>query len=312
MGEFTDALAVSVDDAGDWTAEVAEGWDIGGHPHGGYLMALAARIALGVTGREHPLSVTAHFLRSPAMAPVAARTSLLRTGRMTAVAAVDLYQAGRPVLASHTTAGAVPGSPTPVFRDGGAPVLPPPADCFALDDPAYRLRSNLHRLVDMRLDPATASWQAGSPSGTAAMRGWVRLADGSAPDPLFLLLALDALPPIALDFGASGWVPTVELSALIRAVPAPGWLRVVMRTRLIDDGWFDEDMEVWDSADRLVAQGRQLAVFRSQPADLPPRYPLGSGVPGRERRLGAGEPESRARTASAEYPIPAQDTPASR
>ncbi|ONH24344.1 hypothetical protein [Pseudofrankia asymbiotica] len=36
MGEFEKAIAAEVDDAGAWTAEVAEGWDIDGHPHGGY------------------------------------------------------------------------------------------------------------------------------------------------------------------------------------------------------------------------------------------------------------------------------------
>ena len=34
-----------------------------------------------------------------------------------------------------------------------------------------------------------------------------------------------------------------------------------MRTRaqLVADGWFDEDVAVWDSTGRLVAQARQLA-----------------------------------------------------
>ena len=46
----------------------------------------------------------------------------------------------------------------------------------------------------------------------------------------------------------------------MRARPAPGWLRVLHATRNLAGGMFEEDCEVWDSADRLVAQSRQLAL----------------------------------------------------
>src|SRR5690606_15924769 len=51
----------------------------------------------------------------------------------------------------------------------------------------------------------------------------------------------------------------VELTWHMRAMPAPGWLTVIASGRLIADGWFDEDAEVWDSQGRLVAQSRQIA-----------------------------------------------------
>ena len=57
-------------------------------------------------------------------------------------------------------------------------------------------------------------------------------------------------------------MPTIELTTHIRARPAPGWLRVVLRTRLLVDGYLDEDAEVWDEEDRLVAMSRQLALLQ--------------------------------------------------
>jgi hypothetical protein len=39
-------------------------------------------------------------------------------------------------------------------------------------------------------------------------------------------------------------------------------VRVLQRARLLRDGWLDEECEIWDSADRLVAQARQLAGYR--------------------------------------------------
>ena len=67
-------------------------------------------------------------------------------------------------------------------------------------------------------------------------------------------------PPVTFDLGRPGWAPTLELTVHVRAVPAPGWLRVSHRTRNVAGGMFEEDCEVWDSAGRLVAQSRQLAM----------------------------------------------------
>ena len=70
---------------------------------------------------------------------------------------------------------------------------------------------------------------------------------------------VDALPPVTFDLGLIGWAPTLELTAHVRAKPAPGWLKVRHATRNMAGGMFEEDCEVWDSAGRLVAQSRQLA-----------------------------------------------------
>jgi hypothetical protein len=92
------------------------------------------------------------------------------------------------------------------------------------------------------------------------MRAYFRLRDQAYdPDGVLLALAVDALPPVVLNTGLYGWSPTVELTWHMRAVPAPGWLSLHASGRLVSDGWFDEDVEVWDSAGKLVAQSRQIA-----------------------------------------------------
>jgi hypothetical protein len=91
------------------------------------------------------------------------------------------------------------------------------------------------------------------------MRAHFRLRQAYDPDAILLALAVDALPPVVLNTGAHGWSPTVELTWHMRAVPAPGWLTLHGSGRLVSDGWFDEEVEVWDSAGRLVAQSRQIA-----------------------------------------------------
>jgi hypothetical protein len=112
---------------------------------------------------------------------------------------------------------------------------------------------------DLRLDPATAGWARGRPSGRALIQAWFRLHDEREPDPLALLLAVDAMPPVTFELGRMGWAPTLELTVHVRARPAPGWLRLRHETRNLAGGMFEEDCEVWDAAGRLVAQSRQLA-----------------------------------------------------
>ena len=57
------------------------------------------------------------------------------------------------------------------------------------------------------------------------------------------------------------WTPTVELTTHVRARPAPGWLRCRFSTHFIAGGFLEEEGELWDETDRLVAHFRQLALL---------------------------------------------------
>ena len=84
-------------------------------------------------------------------------------------------------------------------------------------------------------------------------------------------MVVDALPPVTFDLGLPGWAPTLELTAHVRARPAPGWAIVRHATRNISGGQFEEDCEVWDSEGHLVAMSRQLALLPAHRLTRPPR-----------------------------------------
>ena len=123
-------------------------------------------------------------------------------------------------------------------------------------------RNGILEQLEIRLDPATAAWTRGSFGGGAEVRAWVRSATGREVDPLMLLTVADALPPVTFELGIPGWVPTLELTVYLRALPVQGWLRCVQRARLVHGGWLDEECEVWDASGQLVVQARQLAGYR--------------------------------------------------
>ena len=269
---------------GSTRLDLPDTWAYGaGVLHGGWLLEMLAGAALALTEHPHPLAVSAHYAAAPRVGAGDLEVESLREGRSVATLRTRLSQEGRPKVEALVTAGRLPDAgTTPFLADGAPPALPPREDCVRNEIGAGQARNGITEQLDVLLDPATALWASGGSGGgsggtaggvadgadevqaeaRAEVRAWVRAVDGREPDPLMLLTVADALPPVTFDLGITGWVPTLELTVLVRAVPVPGWLRVVQRARLIHGGWLDEECEVWDSADQLVAQSRQLAAYR--------------------------------------------------
>ncbi|MCC3767155.1 thioesterase family protein [Streptomyces sp. UNOC14_S4] len=252
-------------------ADVSPGWTILGAANGGYLLALIGRALGDALPHPDPFSVTAHYLSATRPGPAVVRTELVRTGRSLSTGQASLVQHAEDgteierirVLATYGDLDAVTDD---VRTTAEPPAMPPYEHCPGNgngngngDSPAPADAPAIFGRLDIRLDPATAGWAVGTPSGQGEMRAWFGLADGRPADALSLLLAVDALPPTAFEMGLSGWVPTVELTTHVRRRPAPGPVRVSITTRNLAGGYLEEDAEVWDSEDRLVAQSRQLA-----------------------------------------------------
>lgn len=255
--------------------ELTEGWAIGTAVNGGITMAIMAaglRPVLDQDGR-HPdcLAMSAYFLSAARPGPYGVEAHPVRAGRTMSTGEVSLWQVdekGEPAerVRALATFADLAAMSEPVRRQSEAPSLPPPEKCVGTDDLPegsgdFTLPEIMNR-VDLRLEPETAMWGIGQPSLAGRMRGWIRFRDGREPDALSLLYFLDALPPVAFDLGLLGWAPTLELSAHIRAHPAPGWLKVELSTENFSATLLEEDARIWDSTGRLVAQSRQLAAVR--------------------------------------------------
>lgn len=267
--EFDRESAVTRREPGVYDIEFTDRWSIGDAVNGGFLLAVIARALADTLPHGDPFSVSAHYLTATGPGPAVVRTETVRSGRTLSTGQASLLQyddEGNEVerIRVLATYGDLAELPDDVRTSAEPPAIPPIDQCFGPQDspePVPGSPAIGERLL-LKLDPAVLGWALGSPSGQGVSRGWFGLADGRHPDPFSLLLAVDALPPTAFELGLSGWVPTVELTVHIRCRPAPGPLRVSITTRNLAGGFLEEDAEVWDSADRLVAQSRQLAKAR--------------------------------------------------
>ena len=246
-----------------YRAEIHEGWDIGGNANGGYVLAIAGRAMADAVGRR-PLSITAHYLAPAPPGPCEIVVTTVRAGRRLATCTASLVQGDRELIRVLGTFG-TPADGGVRIMDGGPPDLPPYDECISRAEAAgapdgFPVSGLMDRLA-VRMRPEDVGFATGHPSGRAETAGWFALVGEEPVDEVGLLFVADALAPAVFNSGLPmGWVPTVELTVHVRAHPAPGPLRCVFRTRFVEGGTLEEDGEIWDSADTLVAQSRQLAL----------------------------------------------------
>jgi len=262
---FSDATVLVPKGEGRFTAELGDRFTIGGKAHGGLLMVLLAKAAIARLNAEHgegaaldPVVVGTEFLRAPEQGTVELHTDVVKLGRQASVATVRMRQGERLLLTATVTGGVLPEADLRWLEPAGMPLEPVDGAVAAVTD-VRKPGAGLAAATEACYDPATLAFARGE-TGDPVVRGWMR-PRGEDPDPYFALLAGDALPPTLFNLGGGfGWAPTVQLTALLRARPIPGWLACESRSAMVAGTWFDEDCVVRDGTGRVVCQSRQLAL----------------------------------------------------
>lgn len=262
--QFDEDTRVVPADGGGHDAEVVSRWDgAPGVPNGGYLLAIAVRALAADTALPDPVSVSALFLRPGRHGAAHVETSVLKSGRRIGFGTATLSQQGADVVRVQAAFADLdrPDAPALAYERNLPPQLPAPDDC--LDPTTLRSEAATHaeKSVMGRLElrmPELPGWAQGHPDGNPTTELWLRMRDGREPDPLALVQFADGMPPVVAELGT--WSTTVELTVHVRAKPAPGWLRARVDTRHVGHGFHEEEVELWDSTDTMVAQSRQLAL----------------------------------------------------
>ena len=262
MGTFEFDTATELTGKGpDFAVNLDGRWDGQGSTNGGFLLALVTRAVGAVLPFPDPLVVSAFYLRPGTPGPAEIRTEVIQAGRTTGFGQASLYRDGKQVIratAAFTDLAAAAARDSRSYAGSKPPQLPPPDRCQVLQRVIVPPLTLVDR-IDYRVT-ALPGWVTRTPpSGNPLYEGWMRFADGREPDLLSLPMFVDAVAPAALELGLRR-MTTVELTVHLRARPAPGWLAFRTLTRYLAGGYFEEDAELWDSAGRLVAQSRQLAL----------------------------------------------------
>jgi hypothetical protein len=261
---FSDVSSVSALDDGRFAATVDPRWTIGGKPNGGYLLAILGRAVTALSAHPHVISASAYYLRAPQPGPVVIDAQALRTGRSASQLRARMVQGSEACVEALFIASRLDPAASPYWQRG----LPEAGRAGFAECPRLIPRlPNGNRVaimdeIDVRLEPESSGFTTGAPTGIGELRGWLGLPGEEDFDPTSLLFAVDAFPPATFDIEFSGWVPTLELTVYVRALPAPGPVRVLQRAELIDAHRVDESCYVWGHDGRLVAQSRQLAGVR--------------------------------------------------
>jgi acyl-coenzyme A thioesterase PaaI-like protein len=274
---FTAAMSLrEVDPGGDpgvfcvFEGELDKHWTIGPKVHGGAMLALCANAARtacdGVSTALEPVAVAASFLSAPDPGPMRLVTSVRKRGRRINVVDVELTQGGRTAVHAVVNLGEPehfpPGGDTAPLLSAN-PVLdlmaPEPPDDIAPIGPGHPLAGLVHLGEGCDVRPLMSTMRPPAGGRPPVIQMWAR-PRGVAPDALFALMCGDLSAPVTFAVDRTGWAPTVQLTAFLRALPADGWLRIIATCMEIGHDWFDEDHIVVDSLGRLVVQTRQLAL----------------------------------------------------
>jgi len=256
---------------GAWKGEVAEGWDTPRGPLGGYVMALMMRaleLAVGDPGRP-PRSATMHFARAPEAGPLTLTARVEREGRSLSTVSGRMEQDGKliglalgayskswdgPVLDESPIPDVEPASGRATLA-GATAGGPPPEGMPPRDPPPFMSRLTMQpRFGEAPFTQADR----------AEVGGWLGLAEERPLDGLSVALLADAWFPAPWPrLRGLAPAPTIDLTVHFRApLPLPDSLLLGrFRTRLVRDGFFEEDGELWTPDGTLVAQSRQLGLL---------------------------------------------------
>ena len=102
-------------------------------------------------------------------------------------------------------------------------MTPEPPPGLAPIGPGHPMADIVHLAEGCDIRPALTTYGPRSDGGPPVIEMWVRPRD-VAPDVLFALMCGDVSAPVTFAVNRTGWAPTVQLTAYLRALPADGWL----------------------------------------------------------------------------------------
>jgi len=245
--------------------DVPAHWGIGrGATNGGYVAAVITRaLEEAVADADRlPRSLTIHYLAACGPGPARIATTVERGGGSLTTLSARMTEGDATVALALATFGLT--RPGLDFQHAPMPEAPPPDEL-----PDWRMEAGMPTFpVNWEY-----RWCFGPPytrAERAVTGGWIRPREPRIVDaPLVAAMADGWIPPVLLLLDhPRGIVPTIDLTIHFRselppADMAPGdYSFALFSSRVGAEGYWESDGVIWSRDGRVLAQARQLAVFR--------------------------------------------------
>ncbi|MDC0166059.1 thioesterase family protein [Gammaproteobacteria bacterium] len=262
--QFNKAIQVSEVAKNLYTLKPDTKYFVGNTPHGGYLMAIMHKTLVTVLPHSTAISSSVQYLDRIEDADISIEVEILRISKGSSSGIVKIIQDNKICV---TLSGTCSDFEHMKGFDGISTPFP---NIFHEYDKSKYVKMNYDKIskgftpsfiqqLNCEIHPDHAWWDRVSHENAEARCSAFLEMSGGIPDQFALSFYSDILPPVVCNkYGALGWIPTLTLTTHIRQMPTTNELFVDFQASDINKGYFEQDCNIWDLNENLVASSRQL------------------------------------------------------
>ena len=240
---------------------------VGNTPHGGYLMAVMHKALTNILPHSTAISSSVQYLDRIDAKPFELEVDVFKKSRGSSSGIVKLKQENKICTTFTGTCSDFE------FMKGYDDLQKPLPDIFNDIDKKDYVKMNYDKIskgftpafiqqLECSIHPDHAWWNRepnpNNYDNEARCSAFLEL-EGGIPDQFCLSFFSDILPPVVCNkYGPLGWIPTITLTTHIRRIPSTSVLYADFKASDINKGYFEQDCNIWDLNENLVASSRQL------------------------------------------------------
>ena len=263
--QFQNALVLEVISENTYKVNPDSRYFVGKTPHGGYLNALMHKALISSVPHSVAISSSIQYLNRIEAKDIILEVEVFKVSRGSSSGIVKLIQDNKICSVFNAICSdfdhmkgfdGLETNPPDIFRDM-------PMEKYKelnYDKVSPGLTPSFMLQLNCKIHPCHAWWDRDINENNAEARcsSYMKL-DGGIPDQFALSFYVDVAPPVVSNkYGPLGWIPTYSLSTHIRQMPTTEIVFADFVAKDINKGYFEQDCNIWDLNENLVASSRQL------------------------------------------------------
>jgi len=263
--QFQNALLLKPIAKNKYRANLDSRYFVGKTPHGGYLNALMHKALISSVPHSVAISSSIQYLNRIENKDVVLEVEIFKTSTGSSSGLVKLCQDNKICTVFNAICSdfehmkgfdGLLTNPPDLYKN--TPMKDYKNLNYDVISPGFT-PSFIHQL-SCTVHPNHAWWDRdiGEDHAEARCSAYMQM-DGGVPDQFVLSFYVDVAPPVVSNkYGPLGWIPTYSLTTHIRQIPTTEIVFVDFIAKDINKGYFEQDCNIWDLNENLVASSRQL------------------------------------------------------